>query len=155
MMNYSEIMSTSQGQYASIFGLTIATYVVIFVYLIFTLIFQKTTRLWNYVIHSVGFISEAALLIASIVYYGRSLNAFNKIDIDTLNFIVDNRCSEGPLQYAIEQVTDKYEYQLHVTRLGLAFTIICLILQIAIGLYFSDARLLIGDECCPRKNQSV
>jgi len=62
-----------------------------------------------------------------------------------LNFIVSNKCSEGPLQYAIEKATGKFELQLQITQLGMAFTIICLISTIFIAICFSDIRVLIID----------
>ena len=77
--------------------LSVSTFVVIFVYQVFGLIFWNAKRIWNIIVHTVGFIAEFSLLIATIVYYGRSLNAYGKIDLETLNFIVDNKCSEGPL----------------------------------------------------------
>ena len=77
--------------------LTVTTFVVIFVYQIFAVIFWNAKRIWNILVHSIGFTAEFSLLIATIVYYGRSLHAYNKIDIDMLDYIVDNKCSEGPL----------------------------------------------------------
>ena len=68
--------------------LSVSTFVVIFVYQIFAVIFWNAKRVWNIILHSVGFIAEFSLLIAMIVYYGRSLNAYNQIDIEMLNFMV-------------------------------------------------------------------
>jgi hypothetical protein len=77
MMGYSDIMYASQVYYSKIFMLTVSTFVVIFVYQIFALLFMESKSLWKVIIHTIGFCSEAALLIATIVYYGLSLNAYN------------------------------------------------------------------------------
>ncbi len=89
--------------------LSVSTFVVIFVYQIFAVIFWNGKRVWNILLHTLGVIAEFSLLIATIVYYGKSLQAYNEIDITMLNFIVSKKCSEGPLQYAIEKATDKFE----------------------------------------------
>jgi hypothetical protein len=125
--------------------LSVSTFVVIFVYQIFGCLFWNAKRVWNIYLHIIGVIVEFSLLVATIAYYDKSLQAYNQIDISTLNFIVSRNCSEGPLQYAIEQATSKFELQLQITQLGLAFTIICLISTIIIAICFSDIRLLIAD----------
>ena len=144
-MGYSETMYATQEFYPQIFMLSVSTFVVIFVYQIFAVIFWNGKRVWNILLHTLGVISEFSLLIATIVYYGKSLQAYNEIDITMLNFIVSKKCSEGPLQYAIEKATEKFELQLQITQLGMAFTIICLIFTIFIAICFSDIRVLIID----------
>lgn len=76
MMGYSDTMYATQEFYPQIFMLTVSTFVVIFVYQIFGVMFWKSNRVWNILVHSLGFISEFSLLIATIVYYGRSLSAY-------------------------------------------------------------------------------
>ena len=70
--------------------LSVSTFVVIFVYQIFALIFMDSKRIWSVIVHTIFFVSEFALLIATIVYYGKSLKAYNNIDRDMLSFMVDN-----------------------------------------------------------------
>ncbi len=44
-----------------------------------------------------SFLAEGAIYVALIIFYIFTMNDYNKMDMEALQFFVDKNCSEGPL----------------------------------------------------------
>jgi hypothetical protein len=99
-----------------IFALTITAYVLNFFYALIVLLLCKHGKeCVLYVIHVIGFIIELAFYVALVVLYNMLVNSLIQVDLDAIIYFSDNKCSEGPLQEAFDQVSVDYKRDYVIT----------------------------------------
>jgi hypothetical protein len=96
------------------------------------------------------FLVETGLFIALILIYSSTMNDYNILDLDALQFYVDNQCSNGPLQASYELIQKDLKHEYRVLSTGLSFVIIGLFFHILnlIWFYRYDLR---NYFCCVSK----
>lgn len=67
-----------------------------------------------------------------------------KIDLTMLKYVIENKCSDGPLQHAIEVYTKEYSHDITVCEIGLSFTIISFFVHLFFMIFMTPIR----NHCC-------
>ena len=65
-----------------------------------------------------------------------------------MQFVRFNKCTEGPLQVAMEKAYDGLVYQRMLNRLALGFVSSAFTIQAIVGLFFTDLKYMLYLCCC-------
>jgi hypothetical protein len=100
-----------------------------------------------------SFVAEAGILLALIAFYIINMNDYKKIDVEALQFFVDNNCSEGPLQASYKMILFSLNKEMKIMIVGLFFVISTLVYQIISNLWTIKHEIFYW--CCGIKKPEV
>lgn len=69
-----------------------------------------------------------------------------------LNYYIENSCSDEVLDYSLNKFNDNFDREIIINGLGIAFTVICLVLNLTISLCLTG---LSKYCCCCLKDTSL
>lgn len=129
--------------------MSIAVFVVLAVYSLYSVQMltndqEDDCKSFTLFFHIMGMLTVSALSLACIGLLSKNLSAFADIDLDgILKYVRDAKCSEGPLQVALEKGYDGLVYERMLNRLALGFIASAYIVQLIVALFFTDLKYIL------------
>jgi hypothetical protein len=84
-----------------------------------------------------------SIFTSLLVHYAITLSRMNTVDLALLRYAAQYKCSEGPLQMALEAFEGAFIKDIAIVKVGLSFTVIGIVFFILIFICATPLR-----ECC-------
>lgn len=133
-----------------LFVITLIAYCMDWLNIIVCVFLNKCGELFTVMTYIFLFLSNGSYF-ALLITYLVTLSSLREVNMEIVGYAAENNCSDEVLNFAFDKFNDNFSHNVSVTGVGLAFTLVSLILNLLFSFLFTGLRKYF---CYPCRNMS-